>query len=329
MRARATATRSTAPAPQGTTLAAIAAPSAAAELPSNSTGGVTNEATHSSSVSLPIAASATTHHLPESEQRLSTSGADEDIGWETSKGKSRRKSKSCQQAAAPLSTQPNQYSLTQLKSDEGRWGAILSNSNSDEANSDETIPLNEDDWSSISAGSVEEQSVSAESSKVALRVSTPSRRKRGAAKAGAERLQTRAHKGSNALADQPTTRGRAANREELDLNATEATSTTKQYLNAASLLWRDAKRVAPKALQVFKLPATHLVVQSMLVALALVLLCFTERLLPPTLPKLDVLYWLEIPVGIALAFKLHELSGAIQAICAPFPAPSRARDNKD
>ena len=44
------------------------------------------------------------------------------------------------------------------------------------------LPQNEDDWSSISAGSVEEQPISTESSKSTLRAST-SRRKRAAAKA--------------------------------------------------------------------------------------------------------------------------------------------------
>lgn len=330
-RARATATRAIAATPQSTALAAAAAPSATAELPSNSSGA--NEEAVTPPVVSPV-----TQHQPESEQRLSNAGTDEDIGWETSKGKSRRRSKACQQAAAPLSTQPNQYSLTQLKSGPPT-SDVLSTSNSDEANSDETIPLNEDDWSSSSAGSVEEQSMSAESSKVALRVSTSSRRKRASSKAattplraaektGAEKLQTRAQKGSGALVDQPmhALRGRAAKREQLDLSSTETISTAKQCVNAVSSF---AARVSPKAQHLLRLPATHLAVQFMLVALALVLLCFMpQHILPPTLPQLDALCWLEIPAGIALAFKLHELGGTVQALCTPLPAPSR-RELKD
>lgn len=325
-----------------------AAASTPAELSSDSIGPIANEAAHHS-ISAPTQSPVTASHQPDSEQRLPASVANEDIGWETSKGKSRRRSKSCQQAAAPLSTQPNQYSLTQLKSgppmeghmlDNGRWDAIMSNSNSDEANSDETIPLNEDDWSSMSAGSVEEQSGSAESSKVAaLRVSTSSRRKRATTKAtttppratdkpGAEKLQTRSPKESSANHEEPmhAMRGRPAKREQLGSNPPGAASTSKQYFNSSlsCRFWKDAARVAPKAQQFLKLPATHLAMQSLLVALAMVLLCVMPQcMLPPTLPQLEAFNWLEITVGIALAFKLHDFSGTVQSICAPSPASSR------
>ena len=89
--------------------------------------------------------------------------------------------------------------------------------------------------------------MSAESSKVALRVSTSSRRKRASSKAattplraaektGAEKLQTRAQKGSGALVDQPmhALRGRAAKREQLDLSSTETISTAKQVAERAA-----------------------------------------------------------------------------------------------
>uniref|UniRef100_A0A7S0PZR2 Uncharacterized protein n=1 Tax=Coccolithus braarudii TaxID=221442 RepID=A0A7S0PZR2_9EUKA len=320
-RSKATATkRVTADVPRSVAASAGAtagAPSAPAQSLSHPAAASAREAGRHPSASVPTQPPAASLPLvnsqPVGEPWRATASSEKDVGWETSKGKSRRRSKSqaAQQAATPLSTQPNQYSLTQLKAglpadgptlEKGQWGRILSTSNCDEARSDETIPLNEDDWSSSSA-SEQEQRLSTDSSKVTTRVSS-SRRKRAMAKVVNQHLSAQLLPADKGASEKPQP------------NASIAT----QWMSAMG-----ATCVSTKFGQLLKLPLTHLLVQSVFVVLALLVLCaMPTQMLPPTVPQLEALHWLEIPLGVALAVKLPELSNVVQSICTPMPSLTRA-----
>jgi len=62
-------------------------------------------------------------------------------------------------------------------------------------------------------------------------------------------------------------------------------------------------------------------VQGLCLLLAFLALSVASRLpLPPTLPDMEVVYWLEVPAAILLAVKFNELSGLLPSVFAPAAA---------
>jgi len=279
-------------------------------------------------------------------------GGKDDGEWKTtsgSKGKKRRGGKaptSPKTAVAAISlkqVKPVPPTESRMLVGDGRWSA----QGSEEAHSDETQPMNEDDWASSSVGSAADAGPAEEAAPLAAvaettselakqtsRLPATSSRKRAAAAApsgaayqsrcaerGVDKTRARALKLSESLALEDSRQAPLLR----SSKGVEGTASPSPALSAKLWAASCVDAALQRAPQLQRLVGVSCSAQAFLALLALcVLLAAPRSLLPPALPELSAMHWLEIPLGAYLAYKFNELGGWMQTLCAPSPAPARS-----
>ena len=203
----------------------------------------------------------------------------------------------------------------------------------DEGHSDQTTLLNDEDWSSVSAGSAEDPrpgspDAHTDSAPTSGPASSPERVKRSpcktkpADKAGAPPCKPHVLR---ELRDAPLleSRGSAASMLaaiDLDLvvSVTSAAAAVASRFAGAQYERLLTHTPRTRALVLKHGAERHAQMALVLVALLSLLLLPTSRL-PPSLGELGAPRWLELPIGLILGLKVNDLGNKLWTLCTPCP----------
>jgi len=211
----------------------------------------------------------------------------------------------------------------------------------DEGHSDQTTLLNDEDWSSLSAGSAEDPRPSSpdahtDGTPTSGPASSPGREKLGV-NGGVKRSPCKTKPADKAgappckphvlreLRDAPLleSRGSAASMLaaiDLDLIVSVTSAAAAVASRCAGALYERLLTHTPRtrALVLKHGAERHAQMALVLVALLFLLLLPTSRL-PPSLGELVAPRWLELPIGLILGLKVNDLGNKLWTMCTPCP----------
>jgi hypothetical protein len=211
----------------------------------------------------------------------------------------------------------------------------------DEGHSDQTTLLNDEDWSSLSAGSAEDPRPSSpdahtDGTPTSGPASSPGREKLGV-NGGVKRSPCKTKPADKAgappckphvlreLRDAPLleSRGSAASMLaaiDLDLIVSVTSAAAAVASRCAGALYERLLTHTPRtrALVLKHGAERHAQMALVLVALLFLLMLPTSRL-PPSLGELVAPRWLELPIGLILGLKVNDLGNKLWTMCTPCP----------